>query len=522
MANFALRDWGGWNESSLTTDMMKANRSNILSVMTQGPVGRAVLFFALLAGLTGCKEEASDPEEVAALTEEVAVQRERLEASEARIAEVEKLNAELVQKNSEAKQTIRDLWDQLETVGSELEAQDRENGKPEDIGAVAGGDKPEEPPVVEKADETPVAVNDEPAEMEEEPVVVKEEPVKVDKTKVAKEKMYEVADALVSIKGDKQSGEGVLISADGKVWIYTAASLVEANRSMKITRTDRSAITKFGAFELVSGADVVRIEVLAGSDLTVPLGAGQEKLAAALPILGLDQGLAVTGTITAVTATTLQVSEDLSGQPGAPVFHGESGNFLGIMGTPAAAQRTLWSGGAAPGSELLVQRLDRALKWSAVPIGSFLKEKRVIEETIKCTRLAEAFLKVKRGEEPVAAAAGAEDTVEDKTWDLGTEVVAGISVEDVFEENEGLSVVRSAIDLNTWLEGRGARGSTADVRRKTMNVYRAMQDALRAQVASMSGKTFSAANASAAAQSLKWAKDADARLAELLVSLEDK
>jgi hypothetical protein len=224
--------------------------------------------------------------------------------------------------------------------------------------------------------------------------------------------------------------------------------------------------------------------------------------------LGLDDGLTQDGTISAVDATTLKVSSELAeGVPGSPVFHGESGEFLGVLGSEMGSERTLWSGGGGSGAEFLMQRLDRPVQWSAVPIVAFLKENRIIEESDRWTRLAEAFLVVNRDEEGL---------------DFGTEVGPGKTVGDIFEENEGLSVVQSAYDLSTWLEERGARSSAADMKKKNLSVYRGIYNGLRTQVAGMADQTFSPFNAPAAAQSLKWAKDVETRLAGYLLLLKEE
>jgi hypothetical protein len=197
--------------------------------------------------------------------------------------------------------------------------------------------------------------------------------------------------------------------------------------------------------------------------------------------------------------------------------------LLGVLGVERTGTRSLWPKGEGTASEeLLVQRLDRSLKWSAVPIGVFLQEKRLIEEADRWTRLAEAFIAVDRGEKAESKEKGKDDEKESKNeiWNLQSEVIKGVTVEDLFVRNEKLSAVRSAMDLNDWLADRGARSSPADVRRKTLSVYRTIQDDLRTQVTGLSERTFSSAHSSAAKQSLSWAKDAEGRLAEVLVTLE--
>jgi len=476
------------------------------SVSVARHVAPCVLVFAILAALPGCRQETAGSEDVKTLEREMASLRERFEAEQERLAEIETKMDELVEENREAQKTVRELEAKLEPTAPEL-ARDIEKAGDPNGEEVAEG-------VVEAKDEEAVnggevAEGGEDAKGEgEAPPAMQKEPTSTEKHELAKERVYDAGGAVVTLTGDKKSGFGVLVTADEKVWIYSAASLVGANMRLKITQDDDSAIEKFGAFELATDADLARLEVPAGPEAALSPGTDAEAVKSASPLLGFDDGLTLDGLASAVEASVIKVSGDLSEQkPGSPVFHGESGELVGVLGAGVGAERSLWP--ATTGDtrvEPAVYRIDRPLQWTTVPIGTFLQESRAIEETDHMTRLAEAFLAL----DPAAGA-----------LDFGASVGSGATVRDVFAANKSLSVVRSATVLNTWLEESGARASASDFKRKISSTYNEIHSKVRAQIREFERKRFSLPNAPAAAQSLDWCKDADDRLAEFLRGLEE-
>ena len=76
-----------------------------------------------------------------------------------------------------------------------------------------------------------------------------------------KNKIGEHLDAMVEIKGDQTSGSGFVVEADGKTWIYCAASTLSGNSKLEITQSGGGKLEGFGAFELASGTNLARLEL---------------------------------------------------------------------------------------------------------------------------------------------------------------------------------------------------------------------------------------------------------------------
>jgi hypothetical protein len=272
-----------------------------------------------------------------------------------------------------------------------------------------------------------------------------------------------VADAFVAIEGDQNSGGGFLAAQDGKVYLYTAASVLSGNQKLTIRTSGGQALTKFAALELCEGVDIARMQVLDEVEHKMELVAVDAAIpqSVAALALGMAKGSSVVSTekanVMGVDGNALQLDNSyLQSAPGGPVIHAISGKVLGVMGRVIAAPKALWQaedvqdGSGQP--QLFIARMNKAMVWKETKIGSFITESKVLRDLDEVTRLALA----------VASTTLLEGVPQTETMINGSSV----SVQSVLDQHKDKALVQSLMKWKGDGTGKKLVMSDADMKKK--------------------------------------------------------
>ncbi len=321
----------------------------------------------------------------------------------------------------------------------------------------------------------------------------------------AKQDALEARDRMVDIVGDRRTGVGILVTEGGKTWIYCGREIIEGNNQLEIATKGGTSLKRFGAFEVARGASLVRLEVVEdGVEGVAPAGAGS-KIERSTTVLCFAAGGDLVEGRASLDNDGLRIDRRIADCPaGSPVFHADTGELIGVVVATSGDEPTLWPD-LDRGQVNGMVRLDGRTDWSAIPIGTFLKEARVLADADEMTRLVHAF--------------------------AATHISAGgivygslpgrASPEEVFAEHKTNSVVKSLGDFGPWLEENASRMSEADLGKRIRGVYESAQRLAQSQSNELSRTSFSPANAAAAVRSRKWREEANASLAKRLAALDD-
>lgn len=336
--------------------------------------------------------------------------------------------------------------------------------------------------------------------------VKEREPTSMEKREAAKEAATEHLNSVVSITGDQTSGSGTLVSADDKLWIYFPASYMVENSRLEITTSEGTKLDKFGTFEVASDADLVRLEIKEKVEGALSIAESVDMEAGA-SVLGFgESGTIIEGRAYEVKANGMSPGRGFDkSDPGTPVFTGETTELFGILVVANNAEPTLWPQPTTEFKVYEVSRLDRSIKWAAVPISTFMEEAKTLASADRLTRLVFAF-----------AATRPSSTGIDTSGSAG----ASTTVSEILEENKKVAAVKSLFSTDEWLKEKGARSSQADLNRRITGVY---DDILRTSMKStnkLSDAKFSPYHAKMAAQSLEWRKEGEKKLSNILKSFE--
>ncbi len=335
------------------------------------------------------------------------------------------------------------------------------------------------------------------------------EPSRQEKLDAGKEAAGGNLGALVEIKGDVNAGKGFVVEADEKTWIYFSPTILVGNSKLEVTLGGQGKLEKFGAFELAKDAGLARLEVQ--DEVAAKMSVGDAStLASGAAVFGItEDGSLAEGRFYGAEGTTFKADSRLAQNPlGTPVFHGETGELIGVLLESGTVERELWPQqwrGSTVGSQE-VCRLDRTIAWETSSISGILEESKAIEEADRLTRLVTAFATVRPSEGGLSfdGTVGGAQTAR--------EVLAG------FKDQ---SAVRSLMDLDGWLKEKGARASEKDREKKVQRVYEDMVRVSKGNTATLEAKKFSTYFAAAAAKSLEWRKAAEEKLAAIVKDLEE-
>ncbi|MCH7226951.1 hypothetical protein [Haloferula sp. A504] len=335
-----------------------------------------------------------------------------------------------------------------------------------------------------------------------------EEPDAKEQMEAARETVTAYRDFVVGISGDQVEGRGVLVSDGGKIWIHLDRRIVEDNTKLEITTPGGTKLTRFGAFEVARSQPLARLEVLDEGQKGIPAAEQAAEIGRSTPMLALGEG----GTLVEGRAYGSSQAGNWGLDrkigdcpPGSPVFHGETGTLVGLMVSVTPEEPTLWPSrfGRERETNKLV-RLDEKVEWLAVPIGTFMKEARLLEQADQGTRLMHALAATQVGTGGVSYGV----------------LPSGVSAEELLEQHKTDSSVKALRELGPWLEENAARLSKSDVQKRIDSVFEGIQRVAQRQSRELAGTRFSEAHAAAAARTLKWHEEATKELAKHLRQAE--
>ena len=324
----------------------------------------------------------------------------------------------------------------------------------------------------------------------------------------AKETAQKHTQAKVTIEGDANSGSGIVVATGDKHWIYLSPATLSGNSRLEITQASGTPLKKFGAFEIMEGGAVARLEITEEPDHAVPL-AGPSELSSSTRLLAFDDaGSLLEGRAYNVEDASMRVDSRIGTLPvGTPVFLADSGDLIGILSAEAAAEATLWPStyGSTRRQTHQCLRLDPKTTWSSLAIGGFLEEAKVLDETNQLTRLLATFAIVR----PTSGGINFETTAG-----------GGMSVKEVFAAHKDESAVRSMMDLDQWLKDKGDRAAPQDLNRRVKSVYSEIQRLSARQTKEFAEHSFSAYHAPAAKLAAEWRKKADEDIAKTVSTMD--
>lgn len=206
-----------------------------------------------------------------------------------------------------------------------------------------------------------------------------------------------VADSFVMIEGDHHIGGGFLAGEDGKVYLYTAASVFAGNQKLTIRTSAGQALKKFGDLELCDGMDMARMQVMDTVVSKLDMVELDAVMPAQLPVLALGMRndtsavAAEKATITSINGAAFSLDKSiLQTAVGGPVIHALSGKVLGVIGQEAITPALWPNEQVAMPPKQVVTRLNQKITWVTTKIGGFLTESKRLQEFDDATRLASA------------------------------------------------------------------------------------------------------------------------------------
>lgn len=324
-----------------------------------------------------------------------------------------------------------------------------------------------------------------------------------------------VADSFVSVEGDQSSGGGFLAAQDGKVYLYTAASILSGNQKLTIRTSGGQSLTKFAALELCEGVDIARMQVLDEVQHKMELVAADAEIpnSVAVLALGMAKGSSVVSTekanVLGVDGNALQVdSSYLQSAAGGPVIHAISGKVLGVIGKAISAPKTLWqyqdASDASGQQQVIINRLNKTIVWKETKIGSFISESKVLREFDQVTRLALA----------VSSISLFEGLPQTETMVSG----ASVSVQSVLDQHKDKPLVQAITKWKADGTGKKLTMSEADIKKKWRGLLSESLSMAQRGVAEMNAPQFSWYHRTWAESSLSERKDAIVDINEALAA----
>ncbi len=312
--------------------------------------------------------------------------------------------------------------------------------------------------------------------------------------------------ALVTITGDVTSGTGFVVQTEGKRYLYSPTATLIGNSRLAVTTASGEKLTKFGDLQTAEGYAVIRLELLEADALTaLQIAPESTRVSSANKVacLGLTAGsAAITGTLGNAFGQNHEFIELdptlLANRSGGPVIDTTTGQVLGIIINPAPVHTALWEARAAPGAvPLSASRLNRPLAWQPLPVAAFLAEAKKIADFDRLTRVAQALGVLV----PSPNGLGAEVAVADSHTAIAILTAA-----------KELLFATEAATLHQQLATKSARVSGADLKKRVASFYASATAHLKRNDEAFQATQFSPYHRKAAADSIRWRKEAEQRL----------
>lgn len=330
------------------------------------------------------------------------------------------------------------------------------------------------------------------------------EPSDEEKTARSRETVESYLAARVGIEGDENSGPGLVVEAGGRHWIYLVPSILSGNTELEIRAADGAKLENFGDFELAADSSIARLELKDYEGPAVALGEAPDATSRAGVLAFDESGAVVEGRSYGERDGVLRVNREVSAcPPGAPVFDAETAALLGFVVAAEAGEPSLWPDRVARGGAARDARPVPRAGWSALPIGSFLQEAKLLEKANRLTRVIEAVAALNPGSGGL---------------DIGRRIGGDLTIKEVLSTEPALA--RGVADLDEWLTEFGDRASEADRNRRIEGVF---DDAMRIadrQSEALGRTEFSPYHAAAAGKARAWREEAVAKLKRRIAGLK--
>jgi serine protease Do len=310
-----------------------------------------------------------------------------------------------------------------------------------------------------------------------------------------------VMPSVVVIEGDASSGSGFILREGEKHYLYTAAHVLSGNSKLTARSSDGTQYSKFGAFELAEDYDMARLEIDGEVIEAATLGdssalAMNRRIFAVGNSGGSGVLTVLEGEVTGVGASEFELSaEIIKGNSGGPVFDAESGGVLGLVTRAMAARDDIWSSDTRFAQiRRFAGRLDGTIKWNKMPIGSFLNERKQIDEIDRGTKLLFALSMLR----PTTAGLR-----------MDTKIKEGVTAMQIFNENQDQQAVKNLIEMNSTLGARGLALSERDLVKKFVSFYQQILSHGQRQTKTFNPAAFSSFHRKEAELTVKWRRDAE-------------
>lgn len=203
----------------------------------------------------------------------------------------------------------------------------------------------------------------------------------------------------VKVGGDAHGGAGLLVEADGAMYVYTDCATVSGNKKITVQSNDGTVLRLANVIECAEGVPLARIQVKPpGGDVRAAALAGREvELKEHQYLYLLEPGKAprqikVRKAESGKIDTTAGVTAANSGQA---VMNGAQKAVGIVLAELPDGQRIDSPGTRFESRRAEVVRLDQPFRWKKVPLANFLNARKVMLAFDTQTKVAEAISKCK-------------------------------------------------------------------------------------------------------------------------------
>jgi hypothetical protein len=274
-------------------------------------------------------------------------------------------------------------------------------------------------------------------------------------------KVPKITDAVATVTGDKSSGSGVVVSADGKIYLYTAAQVVSGNSRLSVSNSAGFKFSKFGNLEVADGAEIVRLELLDAADAAVlQLVPEDTKVTSNTSITGIGSSV-TSGTVTGERGKAISQSGDfiecdapmIQGKIGGMLLENTTGKVLAII-TNSGAERTnpIATPNATAESLFRACRLNRKLQWKAMTVKAFLDDAKKIIDADRMTRVCQTLV----GLSPTNTGLSG----------INSTVAGGQSALDILTEAKDIPLASEVLNMHTQLSTKKSNISEIDLNKR--------------------------------------------------------
>lgn len=320
----------------------------------------------------------------------------------------------------------------------------------------------------------------------------------------------EVEKAIVSVSGSTAQGSGFFAQDGITTYLYTAASLLDANPGLKIVDMDGREWKNFGELEVAEDGGLVRLAVTEPVEHHLELRPQGEEV----PSNTLAAAFSLAQGATSVTKADCKIRSPRGGRYdistslqqllGGPLVTSDV-EVIGLISQDVPVRRDIWGTDSRQSRVIqFASRLDVALKWQKSSLGGFLTARDTLAQFDRTTQL-------------IAAMGALRPSVEG--LNLDARVGGSATVRSVFQDNKDLNVVSQVMRIEKDFTGSKMKVSERDLNKKFRSIYETI---LRgAQDQTLTAGDFSPFHLAEVEVSLEARKDAVLALNKALSSVRE-